>query len=211
LIQTVICSRFTDLDQAMAWLRETLSSNRFDHSLGVYEKALALAEGFGLSVEDCERAATAGLLHDAAKLMNSRELLDACTRHDITLDEVDRATPQTLHPVVGAELVRERFGIEDVVTLDAIRYHTTGRAAMTLVEKIVYVADKVEDRTREPGYIQAMTAALDYSQPWSLDLTVLTIINGTLEFLMQKNQLIHPRTIDARNDIVNRLRADAHL
>ena len=210
MIQTIIRNRFTDLDQAMAWLQETLSSNRFEHSLGTYEKAVELAEKFQLPDEDCERVATAGLLHDAAKLMNSRELLEACTRYHIELDAMDRATPQTLHPVVGAEIVRERFALEDVITLDAIRYHTTGRAGMTTVEKIVYVADKIEGKTREPKYIEAITVSLDYTKPWSLDLTVLAILNSTVEFLISKNQLIHPRTIEARNDIVNRLQIDTH-
>lgn len=208
MIQT---TAILDLDQAKQWLSLRLSSGRYAHSLGAQEKAFELAEKFHLSQEDRERAAVAGLLHDTAKLMRSSELLDYCEQHQLPVDDIDCKTPQTLHPFVGAEIVRETFKLQDTDILNAIRYHTTGRAGMSPVEKIVYIADKIEGNTRNPLYIQRMTASLDYRKPWSLDLTMLYILDSTIQFLMERHQIIHPRTIEARNDFVFRLRAENHL
>lgn len=208
MIQT---TSILDLDKAKQWLSQQLTPERYEHSLGAHEKAVELAEKFQLPPEERERASIAGLLHDAAKLLNSRELLARCEQYHIQLDEVDRKTPQTLHPFVGAEIVRETFNVQEPDILDAIRYHTTGRAGMSRVEKIVYIADKIEGNTRNPLYIQRMTSSLDFRNLWSLDLTMLYILDSTIQFLMEKRQVIHPRTIEARNDFVSRLRAENHL
>jgi predicted HD superfamily hydrolase involved in NAD metabolism len=124
---------------------------------------------------------------------------------------VDRQTPQTLHPFVGAHVVREKFSLDDEDILNAIRYHTTARVGMSTVEKVVYIADKIEGNTRNPLYSQRMTAFLDFKDPLSLDLTMLYILDSTIQFLMSKHLVIHPRTVDARNDFVVRLRAEKRL
>lgn len=208
MIQT---TSILDLDHAKRWLSQQLSHERFEHSVGAHEKAVELAEKFNLPLEERERAAVAGLLHDAAKLMRPPDLLEACERYNLPVDDAERNALQTLHPMVGAELVRETFNLEDPDILNAIRFHTTGRAGMSRVEKIVYIADKIESNTRNPLYIQRMTAPLDFQKPWSLDLTMLFILDSTIQFLMERHQVIHPRTIEARNDFVVKLRAEKHL
>jgi predicted HD superfamily hydrolase involved in NAD metabolism len=206
-----IASTLLDLEMATSWLRQRLSSERFQHSLGAQEKAVELAEKFRLPQEERERASVAALLHDAAKLMSPAELLSYCEQHHLPISEMDRLTPQTLHPFVGAELVRATFNLHDEDVLNAIRYHTTARVGMSRVEKLVYIADKIEGNTRNPLYSQKMTAFLDYQDPLSLDLTMLYILDSTIQFLMSKHQVIHPRTVDARNDFVVRLRAEKRL
>jgi nicotinate-nucleotide adenylyltransferase len=200
-----------DLEQAKAWLSQQLNAERFEHSVGAKDKAVELAEKFNLPVSERERAMLAGLLHDAAKLMPATELIAYCERYELPIDEIDRKTPQTLHPFVGAEIVRETFNLQEPDLLNAIRYHTTGRAGMSRVEKIVYIADKIEGNTRNPLYVQKVTSSLDYKSPWSLDLTMLYILDSTIQFLIEKHQVIHPRTIEARNDFVMKLRAEKHL
>ncbi len=204
-------SALIDLDRAKAWLAQRLSPERLEHSIGAQEKAVELAEKFRFPLEDRQRAAVAGLLHDAAKLMPPDELLAYCEAHGVWLEEWDRRTPQTLHPFAGAELVKREFDIGDEDILNAIRFHTTGRAGMSAVEKVVYIADKIEGNTRNPLYVQRMTASLDPAKPWSLDLTMLYILDSTLQFLMEKHQLIHPRTMEARNDFITRLKADRRI
>jgi predicted HD superfamily hydrolase involved in NAD metabolism len=200
-----------DFTEAKAWLQGLLTPERLAHSLGAYEKAAEMAEKFHLPRETQEQAAIAALLHDSAKLMNSRDLLSECNRFGIQLSEIDRATPNTLHPYVGAELVREKFGIDDPVILDAIRFHTTGREGMDIVEKLVYIADKIEGNTRNPLYIQKMTASLDFRSCETLDLTMLYLLDSTIGYLMEKHLVIHPQTIAARNDFITRLRAENRL
>lgn len=201
---------YIDLDALKEWLGGRLSSERYSHSLGAQDKALDLAERFQFTKADYDKAAIASLLHDAAKLMNSQELIQYCDAHDIVLSDEDRQSPQTLHPFVGAEMVKETFGITDEDVLNAIRYHTTGRPGMTLVEKVVFIADKIESNTRNPLYIQKVTALLDYRNPRSLDETMCYLLDSTITFLIEKRQVIHPRTIEARNDFILRLRRKAN-
>lgn len=208
MIQT---TSFLDIERAKQWLARQLSTERFDHSLGAQEKAVDLAEKFHFSPEERERVAIAALLHDAAKLMNPQQLIEFCEHNGLHIDETDRQTPQTLHPFVGAELVRREFDLHDEDILNAIRFHTTGRAGMSRVEKVVYIADKIEGNTRNPLYIQKMTSHLDYRQPWTLDLTLLYILDSTIRFILDKNQILHPRTIEARNDVLRHLKADNHV
>jgi predicted HD superfamily hydrolase involved in NAD metabolism len=208
LTETIYPSHILQFDLAMAkeWLSQRLSGERFVHSLGAHEKAAELAEKFQLSLEDCRRAAIAGLLHDTAKLLSPSELYGYCDEHGLEVHEIDRQTPQTLHPFVGADMVRRLLHIEDAEVLDAIRYHTTGRAGMSRVEQIVYIADKIEGNTRNPLYVQKVTANLNFRDVRSLDATMRFILDSTITFLIDKSQIIHPRTIEARNDVLARLK-----
>lgn len=193
-----------------AWLYQQFGDHpkageRFQHSLGAYEKAVELADKFQLSPQEKEQACIAALLHDAAKLMGPDPLTAYAEQHGLAIEPIDRQTPQTMHPMVGAEIVRQEFGIEDPDILNAIRFHTTGRAGMSQIEMLVFIADKIEGNTRNPLYIQKMTAHLNPEIPNSLALTVLYILDSTIQFLLEKRQLIHPRTLEARNDIVHQL------
>ncbi len=200
-----------DIKAAKEWLGHMLSSERLEHSVGAYEKAVELAEKFQLPQAEQEKAAVAGLLHDAAKLMTPGELISYCENHGLHIDAVDRETPQTLHPFVGAELVRHQFDLHDEDVLNAIRYHTTGRAGMSWVEKLVYISDKIEGNTRNPLYIQKMTSQLNFKDPQTIDITMLYILDSTIRFLMEKHQIIHPRTVEARNDFIKLLKSEGRL
>jgi predicted HD superfamily hydrolase involved in NAD metabolism len=200
LIKTSFTTSLIDLEQAKSWLAQRLSAERFEHSLGAQEKAVDLAEKFHLPQEETERVAIAALLHDAAKLMGPQQLIEFCESRGLHIEEMDRQTPQTLHPFVGAELVRQEFNIHDEAILDAIRYHTTGRSGMSRIEKVVYIADKIEGNTRNPLYVQKVTANLDYN-----------ILDSTIRFILDKNQVLHPRTVDARNDVLRYLKQEKHL
>lgn len=196
-----------NLAEAQAWLEEKLSTQRLEHSLGAFQKAVDLSDKFHLSPIERDAAAMAGMLHDSAKLMAPDALLTFCQERFIQLTDADRANPQVLHAIVGAHLVREQLGIQDEPLLNAIRYHTTGRAGMSRVEKVVYIADKIEGNTRNPLYIKKMTEGLNPQDPASLDRTMLYILDSTIQFLLEKGQLIHPLTIEARNDVLATLKA----
>ncbi|MEB3287444.1 MAG: bis(5'-nucleosyl)-tetraphosphatase (symmetrical) YqeK [Vampirovibrionales bacterium] len=193
-----------------AWLTGKLApqdngeeqNERFEHSLGVCEAAIELAQGFGLCTNDIEKAMIAGILHDAAKLMTPALLLAYAEDYGLALEAADLASPQTLHPFIGAEMVKSELGITDEAILNTIRYHTTGRSGMSPLEKIVYVADKSERRTRNPHYVASMTQDLDFTRPKSLDETALRMIDTTLSGLIEKRLPIHPRTLEARNDLI---------
>lgn len=194
------------LETAQHWLSSMLTAQRFQHSLGSLEKALELCDRFRVDDAAREKIAYAALLHDCAKLMTPDELFDFAERHGVALSLDDRASTQTVHAFVGAELVRDQLQLEDEDILNAIRYHTTGRAGMTLVEKVVFIADKIEENTRNPLFIQKVNAQLDDQDKHGLDRTALFLLDATLQFLMDKHQVIHPRTLAARNDLVTRLK-----
>lgn len=189
------------------WLQGRLSEERFQHSLGTQQKAVELARHFKFSATDLEKASLAGLLHDCAKLMSPQELMAACREFEIALAPEDEESPQTLHPFVGAELVRQEFGVGDEDVLNAIRYHTTGRPDMSAIEKLVYIADKIEGNTRNPLYTQKIMALFNFKDPATVDKALLYIMDSTITFLIEKRQLIHPRTIAARNHVIRELKA----
>jgi predicted HD superfamily hydrolase involved in NAD metabolism len=191
-----------DEETLKSWLQDRLSEERYQHSLGAQRKAIELARFFKLSPDEIEQASLAGLLHDCAKLMGPEALIAACQKFNIPLTQEDKDAPQTLHPFVGAEIVKTEFDIDDPAVLDAIRYHTTGRSKMSDVEKVVYIADKIEENTRNPLYTQKITALIHGRQKETLDQVVLYILDSTITFLIEKGQLIHTRTIDARNELV---------
>lgn len=189
------------------WLeRQFDGHSRLEHSLGVCETSIQLAADFGLSSEGIEKAAIAGLLHDAAKLMPPALLFAKAEDYHMVLDQWDIASPQTLHPFVGAGMVEKELQIDDSDILNAIRYHTTGRVNMSPLEKIVYIADKTENRTRKPEYIALVCRDLAPNDPEALDKTVLNIMDETLRFLIDQKLSIHPRTLEARNGIVESLK-----
>jgi len=206
LTQTKTSINKVDVDLLTTWLKERLNHVRFEHSLGTQQKASELVRNFKYDHVTLEKVNIAGLVHDAAKLMSPKTLFEACHRYQIDISDEERESPQTLHPFVGAQMVQEEFGIDDTDILNAIRYHTTGREGMSLVEKIVYVADKIEENTRNPLYTQKIMKIIDYDNKATLDEAVLYIMNSTITFLIEKGQIIHPRTILARNEMVRKLK-----
>jgi predicted HD superfamily hydrolase involved in NAD metabolism len=185
--------------EATQWLKRYVSTERLAHSLGTHDKAVELAEKFKLTAAEQYQASIGSLLHDVAKLLSPDELYAYCERHQINLHPEDRMTPQTVHPFVGAHLVETELQIVDAEILNAIRFHTTARPDMSSVEKIVYIADKIEGNTRNPLFIQKVTAHLDPARPESLDETMLYLLDSTLSFILEKGQWIHSRTLEARN------------
>ena len=107
---------------------------------GTEEEAVRLAERWGADVQD---AAEAAILHDVTKRLEPNEQLRMCAEYGIINDNSETENPKLLHAKTGAAYARARFGAPDEI-YDAIRWHTTGRAGMSLLEKIVYMADYIE-------------------------------------------------------------------
>ena len=122
-------------------LENELKPDRFDHTLGVAYTAANMAFLYGA---DTEKALIAGFLHDCAKCMSHEEQIKICEKNDIEITEVERKNHSLLHAKVGMYLARTKYDIYDPEILGAIRWHTTGREDMTLLEKIVYIADFIE-------------------------------------------------------------------
>ena len=133
-----------DASPELSWLREKvmpyLSEHRLAHSAGCESQAVLLAMHWG---EDPEKAAIAGILHDITKDMPKDKQLILCEKYGIILDNLEIETPALLHARTGAELAKELFGVSDEI-YEAIRWHTTGKPDMSMLEKIIYLADYAE-------------------------------------------------------------------
>ena len=126
-----------------------LDKSRYEHTQGVMYTAAALAMRYG---EDINKAMLAGLLHDCAKCIPAEEKLRMCEENHLQISDVERANPSLLHAKLGAFLAKTKYKIEDYDILKAIESHTTGRPDMSLLEKIIYIADYIEPNRREiPG------------------------------------------------------------
>jgi predicted HD superfamily hydrolase involved in NAD metabolism len=143
---------------------------------------------------DIEKARIAGLVHDCGKSPSRNILLKRVLEFGIVMDEIEEAEPQLLHGHVSAELALREFGIDDQEVLASIRYHTTGRVSMSLLEKIIYLADYIEPGRDFPGVDELRELAGQ-----DLDMAVLRAMDLTLIHVIQRGLLIHPRTVAARN------------
>lgn len=180
-------------------LKNMLSERRYEHSLGVMEKAIELAKIYNVNTE---KAAYSGLVHDIAKEMTIKQYYKYCKENKIYLTKDDRKSPSVIHGIVGADIVKRRYGFTKDMC-DAIYYHTTGKARMTLLDKIVFVADKSEERTRIGEQADKLRKI---TKEEGLDAAILFIFDEwSLPKAINQKRIIHPNTIFARNYILENI------
>lgn len=168
-------------------LEKSLDAKRFEHTLGVSYTAAVLAMCYG---EDTDKALLAGLLHDCAKCLDNEKKIAICNKHHIPITEAERANPFLLHAKAGAYLAKKEFHVKDEEILHAILYHNTGRPGMSLLEKIIYVADYIEPgRDRAPNLSVIRKRAFE-----DLDQALLMILEDTLQYLNEIEAEIDPIT-----------------
>jgi len=176
-------------------IRKQLGDYRFIHSLNVAKTAVELARRYGA---DEKKAYTAGILHDILKDKKPEELLDLIdNRYKIPLNDVERSNHKLYHAIAGAEYVKKELGVNDEEIISAIRYHTTGRKNMSLLEKVIYIADFIsEDRTYDGVERMREKAKI------SLETAMEEGLQFSIIELSEKLLPIHPDSIDAYNQIV---------
>lgn len=180
-----------------AWnklLSGLLSRRRYQHSLCVAQEAKRLALRYGA---EAERAYQAGLLHDICKDHTNAQLLQLFEEFDIILDAVEQTQPKLWHAIAGEGYLRHRLGITDHELLTAVRYHTTARAGMSLLEQVLYIADFTSaDRDYED--VDIMRACADRSIPEAMRYA----LRYTIRDLAAREKPIHPDTLRAYNEII---------
>ncbi len=165
-----------DIKQLKKDLKQSQNGKRFEHTLGVAYTAIALAMKYEVPLKEAELA---GLLHDCAKCMSDEERLSICREHLIDMTDVEKKNPFLLHGKVGRFLAETVYQVEEEDILNAIAYHTTGRPGMSVLEKIVFIADYIE-----PGRDKAKNLSkLRKSAFEDLDQTLLLILKDTLDYL----------------------------
>ncbi len=171
-------------------LKNCLNTERYEHSIGVMEKAVELAQKFNC---DIEKAQIAGLLHDCAKCLSKEDLL----KYKDCFEECEINSSKTWHAPVGAVVAKEVYGVEDCEILSAIRWHTIGKKDMTDFEKIIYIADKIEERTREDELKIPITQALNLRN--NLDDAIFKSFEITIQSLIERKLPICFQTVDVYN------------
>jgi predicted HD superfamily hydrolase involved in NAD metabolism len=181
--------------QAIETIRLRLSENRFKHSLEVAELAMEMAKTFGI---DQEQAYLTGLLHDYAKGISGKELLIIASDNNLIEDEVDKLVPDLLHAPVGAFLLRKELEIDDEEILKAVRCHTLGAFEMSILDKVIFLADMIEPGRDYPGVDRLRCLAMR-----NLDEGMLFGLESTIKYCIDSRRILHPRTILVRNKFLS--------
>lgn len=173
-------------------LKKELDDARYLHTQGVMYTAAALAMCYET---DLEKASVAGLLHDCAKCIPNGQKIKLCEQYKLSISPVERKTPHLLHAKLGACIAKEKYGVSDPEILSAIRFHTTGKPGMTLLEKIIFVSDYIEPgRTKAPNLAQIRHQAFT-----DIDHAVYLTLRDTLLFLKEEKASLDNMTVVAYN------------
>ncbi len=181
-------------EQFIEIIRTRLSDYRFRHSLCVAEEARRLAQRYGA---DPDKAYTAGILHDIMKDTPKETQLQLLKQYEVALDPVERQSPTLWHARTGEVFLRHILDVVDQDLLQAVRYHTTGRAGMTLLEQVLFVAD-FTSADRDYPDVDVMRAKADQS----LEAAMLYGVAYTIRDLVGADRAVHPDTLALYNDIV---------
>ncbi len=181
-------------DENRAFLKARLSKKRYTHSLNVAHEAQRLAELYG---EDPEKAYFAGLMHDVCKELPAEEQEELVRASSFAVSKEELVTKPVWHGIAGAYFLQVRMGVTDPDVLNAVRYHTVGRAGMTRLEEIVYLADLIsEDRTYD-GVEQMRQLCLT-----SINAAMLEGIRFSMETTLKKGGYLPPVTVEAYNQYI---------
>ena len=189
---------YLDCNKNISWsvseikndLKKVLNEHRYTHTLGVADTAKKMAEVFGVNPN---MAYLAGVLHDCAKYYSNDELIRTCAKNNISISKYEQKAPYLLHGKVGAYVAETKYHIEDVEILNAVKWHTTGKADMTKLEQIIFCADYIEpNRTVQPNLSYLREISLE-----NLDLLTYHIAKDTLNYLTSKGHIIDNYTEEA--------------
>ncbi|MCI9298093.1 MAG: HD domain-containing protein [Lachnospiraceae bacterium] len=176
-----------DIAKLRAQIKKVQDKKRFEHTLGVTYTAACLAMCYDI---DTERAEIAGLLHDCAKCLSNDKKISLCKKQSIEINLTEAKNPFLLHAKAGAYLAEHKYGVRDEDILNAVRYHTTGRPGMSMLEKIVFIADYIEPgRNHSTRLPELRRLAFQ-----NLDKALVEILKDTLRYLRGTDHEIDPMT-----------------
>ena len=187
-------------EQIITDVRPQMPEARWLHTEGVMATAKKLAELYG---EDSQRAEMAAIIHDVAKYWSVNAQAEYIEQHQLNT-QLLQYDKELWHAEIGAHLALHKYEIKDEQIGNAIRYHTSGRANMSKLEKIVWLADYIEPTRAFPGVEIARELAEQ-----SLEKAILFGLDQTLTFLINKGKVIYPKTMEARNDILKQIKQEA--
>lgn len=175
-------------------IKEMTKESRFNHSKGVQKTAGELAKYYGL---DVEKAELAGLMHDCVKNLPVEKMFRLCDELGCELDFETQREHKLIHAPLGAYYAKKVFSVDDEEIFNAIYYHTTAKADMSMFEKIIYIADVIEPNRKYDIVDELRQLAYE-----NIDLAMLRILNYTINKQMSLGNMLHIETIRARNHLI---------
>lgn len=171
-------------------LQSALSIERYIHTMGVVKTALKMADTYKA---DRYKVQAAALLHDCAKDYPPDMKRRFCKEFHVKVDEIMLSCIDLTHAFLGAEVARREYGVEDEEILDGIRYHTTGRKNMGIIEKIVFIADYIEPNRKAFDTLEeARKLAFE-----DIDKAMAFILKSTIDYVNERNRPLHPLSVEA--------------
>ena len=178
-----------DYEKIIKSVKKAQTKQRYNHTIGVAYTAASLAMKYEMNID---QAFLAGILHDCAKCISDQKLLEKCGQNNIVFSDFERKNPYLLHSKLGAFYASNKYEIKDQDILNSIIYHTTGKPNMSMLEKIIFVADYIE-----PSRFKASN--LDKIRKISfenIDNAVFFILKETIDYLTKTNSPIDPTSIE---------------
>ena len=185
-------------EKIKGYLIENIKEKRVKHILGVAEMSEKLAEFYG---ESTYKARIAAYIHDVAKYMPYESMISLIKEKGYELTSEDLTMPELLHGLAGAIIGHDLMDIDDEDILNAARYHTTGRVNMSVLEKIVFLADYIEPGRSFPGVEELREMAF-----LNLDKGVLLAFDSTIKHVVNGGKLLHTDTIISRNYLLQSIK-----
>lgn len=185
------------IDEAKAIIKQKLTNQRYEHTLRVVEEAVKLAQLYQVSTE---KAGLAAMLHDYAKNMPAKDLKRMIVNNPVLPKDLLDYHQELWHGPVGATLIKQELGINDKEISSAIRHHTTGKANMSALDLIIFVADYIEPGRNFPGLTEVQEMAYQ-----NLIHAAWMASRNNIQFLMSKKARIYPDTFHAYNDLTKKL------
>lgn len=188
-----------DIEKYKNWLKENLSEEKYIHSIGTMEQAVELAKKYLPQSEN--KIKVAALLHDCAKCLPVDELKKQIENNSSLCINFNPTNYKTYHAPVGVCVAKDEFNIEDEDILNAIKHHTVGRVGMSDFEKIVFLSDKIEPKTRNIEFRNMILGELEKEN--GLNRAVLFCFKATIKRLLDRNLPICNDSINAYNYILS--------
>ena len=185
-------------ESVRSWAEAHIPQKRLDHVRGVVTMADGLAQQYAPDRRTVVRLA--GWIHDVAKHLGDKELLQEAKRFNWNVTPIEKKIPHLLHGAISYFHAQEVFDLDDPELQSACALHTTGAPGMTITDKIVMLADAIEPNTRDYEGVEVLreTAQKD------LDKAIIQLVERTLGYLIEKQQLIDPKMVDLRNELLEK-------
>jgi predicted HD superfamily hydrolase involved in NAD metabolism len=185
---------FMKVEEMKEKLEKKLSRKRFEHSINVMETAVRFSKNHDLKFED---VVTAGLLHDCGKEYSFLESIAILEDEGIEIDKLEKENTKLIHAKLGVYVAEKEFSVTNKDVLNAIRYHTTGRKGMSLLEKIIYISDYTEPKRSFLRVDEIRAAAKT-----DINKAMLMALDDTMSFVIERKMKLHYNTIEAREAIL---------